>query len=201
MEIIYDFLEVFFCFFFTGNITEANALCWWYVNFGVALSHTEGHGVFAAHLVHQFSAQILAECDKDHQGQDSCQQEAGYRWQLLIDFFGEFCSCFVKAFCQCRIFHHACFINGVWIIFVCKKDLIVLNLNVFDFFLFDLSHKGSIVYFSDHAFCEHRCDDYVKDDQYQKYDPIIVKQWLFGWFYFFHLCLLRFLFLLCIIVL
>ena len=37
----------------------------------------------------------------------------------------------------------------ILVIFVCKKDLIVLDLNVFDFFLFNLGHKGSIVYFSD----------------------------------------------------
>ena len=70
---------------------------------------------------------------------------------------------------------NACFIDGIFIIFICKKDLIILNLDIINLFIFDLRHKSSIIDFFDHCFCEHRGYKHIKNNYDQKHDSIIIK--------------------------
>ena len=46
------------------------------IDLGVALAHTKGHGILAAHLFHHFLAHVTAKGYEDHQGQHKGQKEA-----------------------------------------------------------------------------------------------------------------------------
>ena len=75
MKIVYNFLQIFFCLFFTCYIIKANSLCRLYINLGIALAHTKSHRVFAPGLFHHFFTHILSQCNKDYQRKYSCKKE------------------------------------------------------------------------------------------------------------------------------
>lgn len=162
-----------------------NALCRLDVNLGVALAHAEHHGVFAARLIHELFAHVLAETDKDNQRQNKGQQETENWGSGLLDFLLELCAGIVQTLYQLRVIHFTGLVCGL-VGFVGKNNFAVVNFDFSDVFVSNHAQKRAVIDILDLMLHEHRPCDQVQQNHDQQNDSVIKDQRLFGVFDFFH---------------
>ena len=100
---------------------------------------------------------------------------------------------FVRAAEIGRWFQTICWVNipiigfiYLLVFFVCKDDLIVLNINLTDSIFFRHRHKGSVINLFDLPLGNQRYGNQVKEQYYQQYNAVIEYERFFRFFYFIH---------------
>ena len=185
MEIVHDLGKALFCLILAGDIAKADALRGLDVDLGVALSHTEGHDVLAAHLIHQLFSHELAEEEKDDQRQNERQEIAQDRRHGLLDVLCELRAAVIEALREHRVVHHAGHIDRA-VVFVGEYDLRIANVYLADLPFIDHAHEGAVVRLHNALPVQQRRDKDVEEQQRNERDRVIIRQRLFGIFDFLH---------------
>ena len=191
MEIVHDLGKTFLCFVLTCHIVKADALRRLDVYSRVALAHTEGHDVLAAHLVHELFPHELTERKENNERQNQRQQIAQQRGHRLLDVLGKLRAGIVQTLRKRRVVHDAGHINRA-VVLVGKDDLRVAHIDLSDLLLLHHAHEGAVIGLHDALPVEQRRDEDVEDEQCDERNGVIIRQRLFRIFDFFHRILLVF---------
>ena len=93
MEKIYDFCQQFLGFLFAGNIAELDSCCGFNIDLGVAFSHAEHHGAFAAaHALCHFFAEEVEHQHHQCKRQDIADQNIQNRAGAAVDLRFKLCA-------------------------------------------------------------------------------------------------------------
>ena len=179
MEVVHNFGKTLFGLVLTGHIGEFDALGGLYIYLGIALSHAEGHGVLAAHLLHHFLGHIISQQSKDDQRQDESQQETPDGGDGFFDNPGKLRTGVVEPLGKIRVLHGCCFVDGESF-FVRKQNLRILHLHGADLLLLCHFHEGSVIHLCHLPPGKQRCYQQIEQENNQQYDTVIINQWLFG---------------------
>ena len=116
------------------------------INLGIALSHSERHGIRPAHLACHFFRKPVPDKQKDGNRNNVGKQQAHPYRHLLFDILGEFRSRIMKTLHQSRIIHHTGLVD-MFLILVRKNDFCILNLHKSNLFIFCHRHKCTVIDF------------------------------------------------------
>ena len=152
MQVLDDFCQALLGLILTGHIGELDALGGFYIDFCVALSQAEHHGVRAAGLIHHLLGHILPEADEQNQRQAPGEQKVEPGGGLLDHFAPGGNTGIQQALGQLQIGHHASLVDGFSVLFS-EQDHILLGLDLSGIHLSFLHHgdEGVVVHLLDLA--------------------------------------------------
>ena len=169
-----------------GHVGKADALGGGDVDLGVAPAQAEGHGALAAAgLLHELFAHVLAQPDKDEDGQDKGEQEAPDGGDGLLDHPGKIRPGVVEPLGEGGVLHGGRLIDHGPVL-VRKQDPGVLHLYRADVLLVDHVHEGAVVHLRHLLPGEERGDQGVEQQNDQQNDAVVVEEGFLGRLDFFH---------------
>ena len=150
VKIFHDLCEIFLGLIFSCHVVKPDPFGGFDVDLGVALAHTEHHGV-AAGLVHHLLRHVPSQEYKEDDRQHPVHQQGHPRGSLPLYLAGEFRTGFVQSFRQFIIIYHAGLIYDVLVFFICKYDFVFLRLDLHlaDLFVFSHGNELAVIHFLD----------------------------------------------------
>ena len=159
------------CFVFTGHIFELDACGGGYINLGIGLAELHGiaHASGAAHAGHELFAEPSAQHNENDNG-NNCTQKRVKPGVILFDDAAEAGTAFMQTVNQIRIIKSRNFIiTGVFCI-IRKIDIISVQFDSGDLFIFQHIQESTVINFLDIAIQKQRKYDPVKDNQNDQCD-------------------------------
>ena len=194
VQILDDLRQVLLGLVLSGHVGELDALGRFDVDTGLALPHAEHHRV-AAHAVHELFLHVLPQPPEEQQRHDPRQQHADDRRRLLDDLAGELGARLVEALRAPRVVHRPGAVH-LFALGVGEEDLILLDVDLADLFLFGHPDERAVIHLVDLRAHDPRLGQQVEEHQHEHGDHVIINQRLSGIFDFVHgsfpLCGIRF---------
>lgn len=186
MEIVDYLRKALFRLVFTRNVAEMYSLRRGDIDLCVALAEAERQGVLAARLLHQLLCHILTESDENQQREHEGQQEADNGRGCGFDILRKLRARVVEPLGQRRVVHRAGLIDYFFIVLFGEDYLIVLDLDISDFFLLYHTHECAVVNFDYPRFYKQGRHNNIEEHDDKQRNAVIENQRLLRGLYFLH---------------
>ena len=186
MEIVDYLCKALLSLVLTRNVAEMYSLRRGDIDLCVALAEAERQGVLATRLLHQLFCHILTESDENQQREHECQQKADNGRGCGFDILRKLRARVVEPLGQRRVVHRAGLIDYFFIVLFGEDYLIVLDLDISDFFLLYHAHECAVVNFDYPRFYKQGRHNNIEEHDDKQRNAVIENQRLLRGLYFLH---------------